>query len=55
MTVTEKPAKPVRSINWTEILKNAGIPEPAWDKKLDLPTVRITARAEEHRENWMHI
>jgi hypothetical protein len=52
-----QPPKPVRGINWTRVLADAGIPEPPWgnSEKPDSPTPEIQAPEPEDRENWMHV
>jgi hypothetical protein len=55
--MSDKPTKPTRGINWTQVLADAGIPEPAWDKAIEpsAPAQRIPAPEPEDRENWMHV
>jgi hypothetical protein len=55
--VTDQPSKPVIGINWTNALRDAGIPEPPWDEpqKADAPTPEIQDLEPEDRENWMHV
>ena len=53
----DKPITPVRGINWTQVLADAGIPEPAWDKAKEsgAPVQRMQTLEHEDRENWMHV
>ena len=55
--MASQPTKPVRGINWTQTLADAGIPEPAWDKAKEPsePVPEIQAPEPEDRENWMHV
>ena len=55
--MTNQLLNPVRGINWTRVLADAGISEPAWDKAKEPsePVPEIQAPAPEDRENWMHI
>jgi hypothetical protein len=55
--MASQPIKPVRGINWTQALADAGISEPAWDKAEEPsdPVPEIQAPEPEDRENWMHV
>jgi hypothetical protein len=55
--MTDHPATPERRMNWTQILADAGIPEPPWDKPQDhgAPMPKVQAAEPEDRENWMHV
>jgi hypothetical protein len=55
--MTDHPATPKRRMNWTQILADAGIPEPPWDKPSapDALAPEIQAPEPEDRENWMHV
>ena len=57
MTMASQPIKPVRGINWTQTLADAGIPEPAWEKAKEPgePVPEVQAPEPEDRENWMHV
>ena len=45
-----------RGIDWTQVLRAAGIPEPAWEKPADaLPAIEDPALSmPDETDNWMH-
>lgn len=43
-------------LDWTEILKNAGIPEPPWEDKTKHQAADIELEADdEDKDNWMQL
>jgi hypothetical protein len=55
--MSSRSSSPVRGIDWTQVLRDAGIPEPPWDKTQDsdAPMPKVQAAEPEDRENWMHV
>jgi hypothetical protein len=54
--MTSQPPKPRRGLDWTQSLREAGIPEPPWDKPIAIkePAQEVQAPDPEDSENWMH-
>lgn len=57
--MTNKSTNTARGINWTQALKDAGIPEPPWDKaskQSEPPTATQAIELDDDdKENWMHV
>jgi hypothetical protein len=54
--MTSHSHRPPSGIDWTQVLKNAGIPEPPWDEQecaTVTPPVVKALELDDH-ENWMH-
>ena len=57
--MTNQSTNTARGINWTQALKDAGIPEPPWDKARKQIEPPVATQAieldDDEKENWMHV
>lgn len=44
-------------MDWTDILKKAGIPEPPWDdaSKYEASNIELEEKDDDDKDNWMQL
>ena len=48
-------SEPLTGINWTQALRDAGIPEPPWDEQQSNTATPLPKALElDDNDNWMH-